>query len=37
MVAISGASGSVYARRLLGVIAEAYDTVYLTASDNAVG
>lgn len=37
MVAISGASGAVYAQRLLEVLPEAYDTVYLTASDNALG
>jgi flavin prenyltransferase len=36
MVAISGASGMVYARRLLEVLPEAYDQIYLTASDNAV-
>lgn len=35
MVAISGASGMIYARRLLQVLPSAYDTVYLTASDNA--
>lgn len=35
MVAISGASGMVYARRLLEVLPEAYDLIYLTASDNA--
>jgi len=37
MVAISGASGAIYARRLLEVLPAAYDTVYLTASDNALG
>lgn len=37
MVAISGASGAVYARRLLEVLPEAYDTIYLSASDNAIG
>lgn len=37
MVAISGASGAVYARRLLEVLPQAYDCIYLTASDNAVG
>jgi len=35
MVAISGASGAVYAQRLLEVLPEAYDVVYLTRSDNA--
>ncbi len=35
MVAITGASGAVYARRLLEVLPEAYDKVYLTRSDNA--
>lgn len=35
MVAISGASGMIYARRLLQVLPSAYDKVYLTASDNA--
>lgn len=37
MVAISGASGAVYARRLLEVLPQAYKTIYLTASDNALG
>ena len=37
MVAISGASGAIYARRLLEVLPEAYDTIYLSASDNAIG
>ncbi len=37
MVAISGASGVVYARRLLEVLSTVYDTIYLTASDNALG
>lgn len=37
MVAISGASGAIYAKRLLEVLPQAYDTVYLTASDNAIG
>jgi len=37
MVAISGASGAVYARRLIKVLPEAYDTIYLSASDNAIG
>lgn len=35
MVAITGASGAVYARRLLEVLPDAYDRVYLTRSDNA--
>ena len=35
MVAITGASGMVYARRLLEVLPSVFDTVYLTASDNA--
>ncbi len=35
MVAITGASGAVYARRLLEVLPEAYECVYLTRSDNA--
>jgi len=37
MVAISGASGAIYARRLLEVLPAAYGTIYLTASDNALG
>ncbi len=37
MVAISGASGAVYARRLIEVLPRRYDTIYLTASDNALG
>jgi len=37
MVAISGASGAIYAKRLLEVLPDAYDTIYLTASDNALG
>jgi flavin prenyltransferase len=37
MVAISGASGAIYARRLLEVLPRVYDTIYLTASDNALG
>lgn len=37
MVAISGASGAVYARRLLEVLPSLYDTIYFTASDNALG
>ena len=36
MVAISGASGIVYARRLLEVLPRLYSTIYYTASDNAV-
>lgn len=36
MIAISGASGIVYARRLMEVIPGAYDCTYLTASDNAL-
>ena len=36
MVAISGASGAVYARRLLEALPSVYDTVYLSASDNAL-
>lgn len=36
MVAISGASGMVYARRLLEVLPSIYDTIYLTASENAL-
>ena len=34
-VAITGASGAVYAKRLLEVIAESYDRIYLTASDHS--
>ena len=37
MVAISGASGAVYAKRLLEVLPQAYDRIYVSASDNAVG
>ena len=37
MVAISGASGAVYARRLVHVLSSIYETIYLTASDNALG
>lgn len=37
MVAISGASGAIYARRLLEVLPSLYDIIYLTASDNALG
>ena len=36
MVAITGASGMVYARRLLEALSRAYDRVYLAASDNAL-
>ncbi|OFX13114.1 MAG: hypothetical protein A2Z18_09100 [Armatimonadetes bacterium RBG_16_58_9] len=36
MVAISGASGTAYARRLIEVLPGLYDTVYLTASENAL-
>lgn len=36
MVAVSGASGMVYAKRLLEVLPSAYKTIYVTASDNAV-
>lgn len=36
LVAISGASGAVYAERLLGVLPQVYETIYLTASDNAL-
>jgi 4-hydroxy-3-polyprenylbenzoate decarboxylase len=36
MVAITGASGAVYARRLLEVLPEVYDRIYLTRSDNAI-
>jgi len=36
MVAVSGASGAVYARRLLEVLPQSYDCIYLTASDNAI-
>lgn len=35
MVAVSGASGALYARRLLEVLPEEYETIYLTASENA--
>ncbi|MHB9036824.1 MAG: UbiX family flavin prenyltransferase [Armatimonadota bacterium] len=37
MVAISGASGAAYARRLLEALPSFYDKIYLTASDNALG
>ena len=36
MVAISGASGAAYARRLLEMLQLAYDVVYVSASDNAL-
>jgi len=36
MVAVTGASGMVYARRLLEVLPQAYDRIYLVASDNAL-
>ena len=36
MVAITGASGTVYARRLLEMLPQAYDRIYLVASDNAL-
>ena len=36
MVAITGASGMVYARRLLHVLPQEYDRIYLVASDNAL-
>lgn len=36
VVALSGASGMVYARRLLEVLPRAYDRIYLTATDNAL-
>lgn len=35
-VAISGASGVIYAKRFLEGVAESYDRVYLTASENSV-
>ncbi|MGQ9456419.1 MAG: UbiX family flavin prenyltransferase [Armatimonadota bacterium] len=35
VVALSGASGMLYARRLLEVLPRAYDRIYLTATDNA--
>lgn len=37
MVAISGASGAIYAKRLLEVLPQVYDSIYLSASDNAIG
>ncbi|MCE5198664.1 MAG: UbiX family flavin prenyltransferase [Armatimonadota bacterium] len=37
MVAISGASGAVYAHRFVQVLPDSFDTIYLTASDNALG
>ena len=36
VVAITGASGAIYAKRLLECIARFYDRVYLTASENSV-
>lgn len=35
MVAVSGASGAVYAKRLLEVLPSVYDRIYLTISENA--
>jgi 4-hydroxy-3-polyprenylbenzoate decarboxylase len=35
MVAITGASGAIYAQRLLEVLPQAYERIYLTQSDNA--
>ncbi len=35
MVALSGASGMVYAKRFLQVVSSAYDKLYVTASENA--
>ena len=35
MVALSGASGMVYARRLLEALPQTYETIYVVASDNA--
>jgi 4-hydroxy-3-polyprenylbenzoate decarboxylase len=35
MVAMTGASGAVYAKRLLEVLPGAYDTVYFSVSENA--
>ncbi|NLN76397.1 MAG: UbiX family flavin prenyltransferase [Armatimonadetes bacterium] len=37
MVAISGASGAAYAARLLQLLPEVYNTIYLTASESAMG
>jgi len=37
MVAISGASGAIYARRLLEILPRTYKTIYLSASENALG
>ena len=34
-VAITGASGAVYAKRLLEAISDSYDRIYVTASDNS--
>ena len=36
MVAISGASGSIYAKRFLSAISDSFDCIYLTASENAL-
>ncbi|MCX8052743.1 MAG: UbiX family flavin prenyltransferase [Armatimonadetes bacterium] len=36
MVAITGASGMLYARRLLEILPQVYDRIYLVASDNAL-
>lgn len=37
MVAVSGASGAAYAARLLQLLPEVYNTIYLTASESAMG
>lgn len=37
MVALSGASGAIYAPRLLEALPSAYHRIYLTASENALG
>ncbi len=37
MVAMTGASGAVYAKRLLEVLPDVYDTVYFSVSENAAG
>jgi 4-hydroxy-3-polyprenylbenzoate decarboxylase len=34
-VAITGASGAIYAKRLLEAVSESYDRIYLTASENS--
>ncbi len=36
MIAISGASGAIYAQRLIETISMYYDKIYLTASNNAI-